>query len=157
MAVAATESREPETLLERTFRSLTSTVNSEGRPTADITEAEAAMPVQRRVSVAEASATVATAMLRFALEVEKPTALSVLMEPFSLNTPPAPTKRFIPESSTARTRTFTGPVKPVRLTPVCTVRLTAKAPEASTKPLPIRNRACPLNAWVFAVMAEVKT
>ena len=66
IATGAEPFKVPEALLERTLRFLASTVKSEGKPTADTTEAEAAMPVQRRVSLTVASATVATAMLRSA-------------------------------------------------------------------------------------------
>ena len=72
MAEALLLPEEPEAVLNATLRSFTSTVNSVGMPTTDIDAALAAIPVQRRVSLATVLLAIAT--LRFAEFVKKPVA-----------------------------------------------------------------------------------
>ena len=73
IGVAATfEPVAPEALLNFTLRFFTSTVNSVGMPTTDIDAALAAMPVQRRVSLA--TVLLAMATLKVAEVARKPVA-----------------------------------------------------------------------------------
>ena len=134
IGVAATfEPVAPEALLYFTARSLTSTVNSVGKPTTVMDAALAAMPVQRRVSLA--TVLLAMATLSFAEFVKKPVAtvtsvtpvtVFVTISPVSpLNLAPTPTNKFTPVKSMVSKSADT-------VATVAVLRFNVNAPAANT-------------------------
>ena len=93
-----------------TARSLTSTVNSFGRPTTVIEAALAAMPVQRRVSLATVLLAIPT--LRLAASARNPVADVVIIVESAARVAPTPTKRFTLVRSMVRRSTETVPLPP---------------------------------------------
>ena len=98
IATAGLPPTAPEAVLYFTLRFFTSTVKVSDKPTALIEAALAAMPVQRRVSLAPLLLAIAT--LRLARSALKPVALPVTkVEVSPSNLAPTPTKRFTPVRS----------------------------------------------------------
>ena len=123
------EAEVPAAALYFTLRFFTSTVNSEGKPTTDIDAALAAMPVQRRVSLA--SVLLAMATLRSAEVARKPVAEVVMMLESAASVAPTPTNKFTPVRSIVSRSMETVPLSP-NTTPLCVILPRVNAPAAST-------------------------
>ena len=130
IAVAcAPDAEVPSAALYFTLRFFTSTVNSVGKPTTDIDAALAAMPVQRRVSLANVLLAMAT--LRLAEVVRKPVAEVVVMLESAASVAPTPTNKFTPVRSIVSKSMETVPLSP-NTTPLCVLLPRVNTPAAST-------------------------
>ena len=133
IAAALVAPTAPEAVLYFTLRSFTSTVNSGGKPTTDIDAALAAIPVQRRVSLATVLLAIAT--LKVAEVVKKPVAtvtsarpvpVLVTISPVSPEKPaPTPTNKFTPVKSIVSRSAETAAI-------VAVLRFTVNPPLAKT-------------------------
>ena len=111
IAEAMAAPKAPEALLYFTLRSRASTVKVSGKPTTDIESALAAMPVQRRVSLA--AVLLAKATLSLAEVAKKPVASAVTRFAVSPeNAAPRPTNKFTPLRSIVSTSSDTDPFEP---------------------------------------------